>query len=115
MQEKLITVEIDEAGDLRSFTRTEYKASVLDLFFGPLGPYMFGVMPPRNLLNDFFRLGSIDGKHNGKHVLFEWKPFELSEDDYSYLAGRLPSLIFQATLRRERISSTGSSFDPSTG
>jgi len=81
------TTEIDTAvGRLIPHTRTSHVASLVDFFFGRVGRYLFGVFPPREYLNEFTRLGSIDGQLAGKHVIFEWQPCELSEGDYAQVA-----------------------------
>lgn len=81
------TTEVDEAeGRLLSHTRASHVASLVDFFLGRVGQYLFGVFPPQEYLNHFIRLGSIDGQFEGRHVLFEWQPCELSEADYAELA-----------------------------
>jgi len=57
-----------------------------------VGSHLFGVFPPRRYLNDFIRLGSIDGQFEGRHVIFEWQPYELSEAEYSQVADTVRQL-----------------------
>jgi len=84
---RFTTTDIDEEGGrLLSHTRANHVASLVDFFLGRVGQYLFGVFPPREYLNDFTQLGSIDGKFEGRLVLFEWQPCELSEADYAELA-----------------------------
>lgn len=82
-----ITTEVDAAeGSLLVHTRANHVATIVEFFFGRVGQYLFRVFPPRQFLNDFTRLGSIDGQFEGRHVLFEWQPFELSESEYEQVA-----------------------------
>ncbi len=84
---RFTTTEVDLAeGRLLLGTRTSHTASFLEFFFGRVGQYLFGDFPPREYLNDFARLGSLDGQLEGRHVLFEWQPCELSEADYVLVA-----------------------------
>jgi hypothetical protein len=81
------TTEVDAAeGQLILRTRKSHAASIVDFFFGHVGQYLFGVFPPLEYLNDFMRLGSIDGEFEGRHVLFEWQPCELSDSEYDQVA-----------------------------
>ena len=75
----------DEEGRLLFHTQVNHVASFIDFFFGQM-QYLFGIFPPREYLNSFIRTGSIDGQFDGRHVLFEWSPCELSELEYAEIA-----------------------------
>src|SRR5258708_4282113 len=59
---------------------TESREAPLWAFFFDV-PYLlvFGVFPPRHVLNSYLRIGGGDG---GMSPGTSWEPFELTEDEY---------------------------------
>ena len=87
------TTDIDlEAGEFLPATRAIYQSSVVDFFFGHIGQYHLGIIPPREYLNDFMLTGSCDGDFEGRRVLFQWSPCELSEADYEQVVAAVSQL-----------------------
>ena len=84
---RFTTTDIDEAkNELLVDTRSTQVASIVDFVFGHLRRYLFGIVPPRWYLNEFIKLPSLDGKFEGRRVLFQWEPCEISESCYRQLA-----------------------------
>ena len=88
-----VTTDIDlEAGELLPTTRAIHKSSVVDFFFGRIGQYQFGVIPPREHFNYFMLTGSCDGDFEWRRVIFEWPPCELSEAAYKEVVAAVSQL-----------------------
>ncbi len=87
------TTDIDlEAGVFLHATHAVHQSSVVDFFFGHIGQYQLGVIPPRDHLNYFMLLGSCDGDFEGRRVLFQWSPCELNEAAYEQVAAEVSEL-----------------------
>src|SRR5262249_50218726 len=64
-------------------TRRTLQVEPLRIFLS--GGHWFRLVPPRRVLNEFFRLGATGGEEEGCSVIYEWEPFELNEHEYAKL------------------------------
>jgi hypothetical protein len=84
LEVQFTTTEIDEdKNELLLETRQTRSCSAVEFFFVHLRRYFFGILPPLWYFNQFTQLDSLDGRFEGRRVLFQWKFRQLSAAEYA--------------------------------